>query len=120
MLPPLAVLMATDYYLTVYVYHYSFRCRATCQPGLVCSGHVLGRFCFMPGPALYAWARQLCWANVVWLVSDYAYWPPAKCIRTRLRAGRLLVAALPFYRNDLLSTGIVAGLAFGVPCWYGA
>jgi hypothetical protein len=25
------------------------------------------------------------------------------------------VAALPFYRNDLLSTGIVAGLAFGVP-----
>ena len=25
------------------------------------------------------------------------------------------VAALPFYRNDLISTGIVAGLAFGVP-----
>jgi hypothetical protein len=25
------------------------------------------------------------------------------------------VAALPFYRNDLLSTAVVAGLAFGVP-----
>jgi hypothetical protein len=24
-------------------------------------------------------------------------------------------AGLPFYRNDLLSTAIVAGLAFGVP-----
>jgi hypothetical protein len=25
------------------------------------------------------------------------------------------IAALPFYRNDVISTGIVAGLAFGVP-----
>jgi len=25
------------------------------------------------------------------------------------------VAALPFYRNDLISTTIVAGLAFGIP-----
>ena len=24
-------------------------------------------------------------------------------------------AAVPFYRNDLLSTAIVAGLAFGIP-----
>ena len=24
-------------------------------------------------------------------------------------------AAIPFYRNDLISTAIVAGLAFGVP-----
>jgi hypothetical protein len=24
-------------------------------------------------------------------------------------------AALPFYRNDLVSTAIVAGLAFGIP-----
>jgi hypothetical protein len=25
------------------------------------------------------------------------------------------VAALPFYRNDLVSTSLVAGLAFGLP-----
>jgi hypothetical protein len=25
------------------------------------------------------------------------------------------VAGLPFYRNDLISTALVAGLAFGVP-----
>jgi hypothetical protein len=25
------------------------------------------------------------------------------------------VAAIPFYRNDLVSTALVAGLAFGVP-----
>ena len=25
------------------------------------------------------------------------------------------MAALPFYRNDLLSTGLVLGLAFGLP-----
>jgi hypothetical protein len=29
--------------------------------------------------------------------------------------GACFVAAVPFYRNDLLSTALVAGLAFGVP-----
>jgi len=29
--------------------------------------------------------------------------------------GACYVAALPFYRNDLISTGIVAGVLFGVP-----
>jgi len=29
--------------------------------------------------------------------------------------GACYVAGLPFYRNDLISTTIVAGLAFGVP-----
>jgi hypothetical protein len=29
--------------------------------------------------------------------------------------GACFVAALPFYRNDLLSTALVAGVAFGVP-----
>jgi len=29
--------------------------------------------------------------------------------------GTCFVAALPFYRNDLISTALVAGVAFGVP-----
>ena len=37
-------------------------------------------------------------------------------IRTRWAAwARAMLAGLPFYRNDLLSTAIVAGLAFGLP-----
>ena len=29
--------------------------------------------------------------------------------------GACYVAALPFYRNDLISTAVVVGVAFGVP-----
>jgi hypothetical protein len=35
--------------------------------------------------------------------------------RTLAGLGTCYAAAVPFYRNDLLSTAIVAGLAFGVP-----
>jgi hypothetical protein len=35
--------------------------------------------------------------------------------RTLGGLGACYVAAIPFYRNDLISTAIVAGLAFGVP-----
>ena len=35
--------------------------------------------------------------------------------RTLGGLGACYAAAVPFYRNDLLSTAIVAGLAFGVP-----
>jgi hypothetical protein len=35
--------------------------------------------------------------------------------RTLNGLGTCFVAALPFYRNDLISTALVAGVAFGVP-----
>ena len=35
--------------------------------------------------------------------------------RTTSGLSACFVAALPFYRNDLISTAVVAGLAFGVP-----
>ena len=35
--------------------------------------------------------------------------------RTLAGLGACFAAAVPFYRNDLLSTTVVAGLAFGVP-----
>jgi hypothetical protein len=50
------------------------------------------------------------------LVSNYAVWASGWMYpRTLGGLGACFVAALPFYRNDLLSTGLVAGLAFGVP-----
>jgi hypothetical protein len=44
-----------------------------------------------------------------WLLLTYTY------PRTAGGLATCYVAGLPFYRNDLISTAIVAGLAFGVP-----
>jgi hypothetical protein len=50
------------------------------------------------------------------LVSNYAVWASGGMYpRTLAGLETCYAAAIPFYRNDLLSTALVAGLAFGVP-----
>ena len=50
------------------------------------------------------------------IVSNYAVWVGSDMYpHTMSGVIACYAAALPFYRNDLLSTTIVAGLAFGVP-----
>jgi hypothetical protein len=50
------------------------------------------------------------------LLSNYAVWAGSGMYPKSLSGlGACFVAALPFYRNDLMSTALVAGLAFGVP-----
>lgn len=118
MLAPLAVLMATDYFLTTQIYSYSFRWQA-----------------YVTTWAWYAMAMALGWillharnsflrvaAGVLlgptafFVVSNYAVWAGGTMYpRSLAGLGECFIAGLPFYRNDLLSTGIVAGLAFGVP-----
>jgi hypothetical protein len=50
------------------------------------------------------------------VLSNYAVWVGGGMYpRTLGGLGACYVAALPFYRNDLVSTAIVAGVAFGVP-----
>jgi hypothetical protein len=50
------------------------------------------------------------------VVSNYAVWA-AGTMYPPTQAGLVAcyAAAIPFYRNDLLSTAILAGVAFGVP-----
>lgn len=118
MLGPIAALMATDYFLTTQVYNYSFRWQG-----------------YVTTWAWYAMAMALGWillhartnflrvaAGVLlgptsfFIVSDYAVWASGTMYPQTLAGLRdCFIAALPFYRNDLISTGIVAGLAFGVP-----
>ena len=118
MLPPLAVLMATDYYLTVFVYHYAFRWQGYVPTwGWYVAAMVLGQILLHAKTSFVrVGAAALLGPTSFWLVSDYAYWVTGE-LYPRTLAGLVtcLVAALPFYRNDLISTGIVAGLAFGVP-----
>jgi hypothetical protein len=51
------------------------------------------------------------------VVSNYAVWASGIVLYPHTLSGLMAcyVAAIPFYRNDLLSTAMVAGLAFGVP-----
>lgn len=118
MLAPLAALMATDYLLTVYTYHFAFHWQA-----------------YLPTWAWYVAAMALGWillkskttfwrvaAGVVlgptsfWIVSNYAVWAGSTMYQhTREGLFACFAAGIPFYRNDLASTAIVAGLAFGVP-----
>ena len=118
MLGPVAALMATDYFLTTQVYAYPFRWQG-----------------YVTTWAWYLMAMALGWillharttfvrvaAGVIlgptsfFIVSDYAVWAAGGMYPHTLAGLRdCYIAALPFYRNDLISTGIVAGLAFGVP-----
>lgn len=118
MLAPLAVLITTDYYLTTFSYHYTFRWEA-----------------YLTTWAWYAAAMALGWillhARTTWmrglaaavlgptsffLVSNYGVWASGAMYPHNL-AGleTCYLAAVPFYRNDLLSTSLVLVVAFGVP-----
>ena len=118
MLAPLTALIATDYFLTVYSYHYEF----------VWTSYVTSWAWAVAVMALGAillksrtsWLRV--GAGVVlgptsfWLESNYAVWAGGNMYPHTLGGLTTCFAAgVQFYRNDLISTAIVAGLAFGIP-----
>jgi hypothetical protein len=120
MLAPLAALMATDYILTVYIYHYAFAWQlyaATWAWYLMAM--VLGLILLRARTTVVRVAAgALLGPTSFFLVSNYATWLSGFAYpypHTLGGLGACYVAGLPFYRNDLLSTAIVAGLAFGVP-----
>jgi hypothetical protein len=115
---PVLALMATDYYLTVFAYNYPFHAQDYVitwvwyaavlllgrvlladrrSVGRVAAGVVLSSTSFFLATNFAAWAVLGMYPhNGAGLMMSYA-------------------AGLPFYRNDLISTGLVAGLAFGLP-----
>jgi hypothetical protein len=118
MLVPMAALMATDYFLTVYRYHYAF----------LWQGYIASWAWYLMAMALgmillhaktttvRVAAGALLGPTSFFLVSNYAVWASGWGYpRTLGGLGACLAAGVPFYRNDLLSTSIVCGLAFGVP-----
>jgi hypothetical protein len=118
MLAPLAALMATDYMLTVYTYHYPFRWQAYVTTWAwylmaMALGHIL---LHAKTTFVRVAAGVLLGPTSFFLVSNYAVWAGSGMYpHTSAGLVQCFVAALPFYRNDLVSTAIVAGLAFGLP-----
>ena len=118
MLAPLAALMATDYVLTVFTYHYSFHWQAYVTTwawylAVMALGQILlhARTTFVRVAA-----GVVLGPTSFFILSNYAVWVGGDMYPHNLSGlAACYAAAIPFYRNDLLSTAIVAGLAFGVP-----
>jgi hypothetical protein len=118
MLAPLAALIATDYLLTIFVYHYSFQWEAYVTTwGWYFAAMVLGKILLRSKTSLPRVATAVVLGPTsFFVVSNFSVWAGGGMYPlTPGGLGACYVAALPFYRNDLLSTAIVAGLAFGVP-----
>jgi len=116
---PMVMLMATDYYLTVFFYSYPFHVSAYLLTwAWYAAVIVLGQVLLSKKTSLSRVSAGILIAPTsFFLITNFAAWFAMPQLYPRNLAGLGLsyAAGLPFYRNDLLSTAIVAGLAFGLP-----
>ena len=116
---PVLALAATDYYLTTYFYNYPFHATDYFLTwGWYAAVVILGYFLLSHKTSVArVGAGVLIAPTSFFLITNFAAWAGMPQIYPRSLAGLGLsyAAGLPFYRNDLLSTTIVAGLAFGLP-----
>lgn len=118
MLVPVVALMATDFYLTTFTYHYSFRWQAYVTTWAWYAAAIVLGWILLRARAswLRVGAAAVLGPTSFFVVSNYAVWAGSGMYPHNL-AGleACYVAAIPFYRNDIVSTAIVLGAAFGVP-----
>jgi hypothetical protein len=126
MLAPLVALMVTDYCLTVFSYHYSFVWTAYVTTWAWYAAVMALGFILLKTKTswLRVGAAVILGPTSFWLISNYTVWvlsshavPVASDMYAHTLSGLITcyAAGIPFYRNDVASTAIVAGLAFGVP-----
>jgi hypothetical protein len=126
MLAPLAALMVTDYCLTVFSYHYAFVWSAyVITWAWYLAVMILGSLLLKSKTTwLRAGSAVVLGPTSFFLVSNYSVWvmsshavPLPNDMYSHTFSGLIAcyTAGIPFYRNDLISTGIVAALAFGLP-----
>ncbi len=118
MIAPLGALIATDYCLTVYAYHYSFQWQSYVPTWIwYASAIVLGQILLHARASFVRVASAtLLGPTSFFVISNYAVWAESTMYPHTL--GGLMTcfaAGIPFYRNDVTSTAIVLGLAFGIP-----
>jgi hypothetical protein len=113
---PAALFAGSDYYLTVHVYNYPF----------VVQGYLLTWLWYAGAGLLGAWrlkgrpgAGRVIGASLLastsfFAMSNFSVWAGSSMYpHTAAGLAACYAAGLPFYRNDILSTLVVAGLAFG-------
>lgn len=115
---PVLALMATDVYLTTVFYHYPWHTSAYTITWIwYAAAVVLGRILLsrkVNVPRVIA--APVIASTSFFLISNYAVWIGGTLYpHTLAGLGLCYAAGLPFYRNDVLSTTLVTGLAFGLP-----
>jgi hypothetical protein len=122
MLFPVAALAAVDYYLTAHVYAYEFHWQDYLITwGWYAAAIVLGRILLSREVSVLRVASAaVLGPTSFFVVSNYAVWAVSHQpggMYAPGAAGLLacLAAGLPFYGRDLVSTGLLLTLAFGIP-----
>ncbi|MGB7265512.1 MAG: DUF6580 family putative transport protein [Terracidiphilus sp.] len=119
MLAPVALLMLSDFALTTYVYHFPFHWQVyvttwAWYAAAIGLGQILlhAKTTFVRGAA-----AALLGPTSFFIISDYSVWASGFNGYPHTLAGLITcyAAAIPFYRNDLVATSIVLGVALGVP-----
>jgi hypothetical protein len=115
---PLALLASTDYYLTAYIYAYPFHVASYLVTwGWYAAIMILGARLLNGNPR----AGRIAGAAVLsstsfFALSNFAVWAGLGMYPHSISGlAACFAAGVPFYRNDLISTMLVAGLAFGAP-----
>jgi hypothetical protein len=113
-----AVMALMDIYLTTQVYHYAFHLRGYLVTwawyAAVC---LLGSGLLRKTTLLRVTAGVLGSATSFFLLSNFAVWAGSAAMYPHSATGlaSCYMAALPFYGNDLISTGVFAAAFFGLP-----
>src|SRR5271170_6287456 len=116
---PVAALALSDYYLTTHVYNFPFVVQGYLLTwAWYAAVIVLGALLLGSKTSIARVASGVLLASTsFFVVSNYAVWAGQLGMYPHSFSGLMTcyAAGLPFYRNDLVSTAIVAGLAFGIP-----
>jgi hypothetical protein len=112
-----AVMALTDVYLTKFVYGYPFHVRGYVVTwawyAAVC---LIGSALLRKVTVLRVVCGVLASATSFFVVSNFVVWVGSGMYpHNAAGLGACFASALPFYANDLASTGIVAGVLFGLP-----
>jgi hypothetical protein len=112
-----AILAATDFYLTRFVYGFPFEIK-----GYLVTWAWYAAVCLLAsGPlrkvtALRVAAGVIASATSFFLLSNFVVWVGGGMYpHSAAGLAACYVAALPFYANDLISTGVLSAVLFGLP-----
>jgi len=111
-----AVMAVTDIYLTMFVYHFPFHVSAYLVTwawyAAVC---LMGSQLLRKVTVLRVVAGVFASATSFFLLSNFVVWMGGMYTHNVYGLGMCYFNALPFYANDLISTGLVSGVLFGLP-----
>jgi hypothetical protein len=116
MLAPLGLLIVSDFCLTTYVYHYTFNWQGYVITWMWYAAAMFLGLILLSSKTTFVRgvAAAVLGPTSFFLVSNYSVWAGSIMYpHTLAGLGTCYIAAIPFYRNDLVATTIVLGVTLG-------